>query len=212
LDGSDSDFGRVMHEIGHAIGLAHEHQRTDRGKFIKLIPENIRNIDEGFDIIDDGRFEPLGVYDYDSLMHYEVGFPPRFDLLRIDEQPDAVVGQRERLSARDIQATLFLYGFRAPRSVAFGLTAVGDIKTRNVELVNRLPQSITVNTGSVSTPFFKVAKKFPGTAGPFRTVSAIVEFTPPADGRLNATWEVTIADVPVKVRLSGQGSTDFEPQ
>jgi hypothetical protein len=85
LDGSDFDFGNVMHEIGHAIGLAHEHQRPDRDKFIKLIPENIPNIEAGFDIIDDGSFEPIGVYDYDSPMHYEVGDPPRFDLPALGE-------------------------------------------------------------------------------------------------------------------------------
>lgn len=212
-------FGNVMHEIGHAIGLAHEHLRPDRDKFIRIICENIPDKDKGlYDLSDDctfepnPEFEPVGVYDYDSIMHYPLDLPPRFDLLRIDEQPGAVVGQRDHLSERDIQATLFLYGFRAPRTVSFGLTGVGDVKTQNVSIVNHLPRSIAITTGPLSSPFFKVVKKFPDVAGPFRKVSATVEFRPPAPGKVQAKWTLTIADVPVTVRVSGRASMDIDPE
>jgi hypothetical protein len=201
-----------MHEIGHCIGLDHEHQRPDRGEFIELIPENIPEDEVSqYKIIDDGSFEPIGRYDYDSIMHYAEEFLSRFKVLRLDEQPGAVVGQREKLSAGDVQATLFLYGFRAPRRVTFTATAVGDIRTRNVTLVNHLPRPITIATGPAAKPF-KIVKKFPETAGPFRTVSATVEFRPLNAGKATATWALTIADIPVTVRVSGRGSGRIDPQ
>ena len=60
----------VMHEIGHAIGLYHEHSRKDRGDHVAVIDDNIIekykfNFDKG-DIISN-----LAVpYDLTSLMHY----------------------------------------------------------------------------------------------------------------------------------------------
>jgi Astacin (Peptidase family M12A) len=201
-------FGNVMHEIGHAVGLRHEQQRPDQKKFIRVIPEN----DDGnFTIINDGSFEPVGVYDYNSIMHYGFGNPPRFEALRIDEQPGAVIGQRDGLSVRDIQATLYMYGFRVSRSVDFGLTAVGDIKVRQVSVVNHLPRAISIRAGSVSPAFFGVGV-FPATAEPFRTVSGTVEFVPTTPGVVKATLTLTVADVDVRVRLGGRGSKDIQPQ
>ncbi len=64
----------LIHEIGHAAGLYHEHQRDDRNGhvhvFMDRVPEDFRQAnmyrkgDRGMDI---------GTYDYHSIMHYGRG-------------------------------------------------------------------------------------------------------------------------------------------
>lgn len=62
--------GAVIHELGHALGLWHEHMRRDRDKFITIHWENIIPGQEY-------NFQPnlvmtrdVGAYDFASIMHY----------------------------------------------------------------------------------------------------------------------------------------------
>ena len=62
LDGN-CRMGHALHEIGHAIGLAHEHVRPDRDEFIKIFDSNIQESAVGhFKIQNVSILRPYGRY------------------------------------------------------------------------------------------------------------------------------------------------------
>lgn len=81
--------GNVMHEIGHAMGLLHEHQRPDRNQFI-FVTGTSRDLR-----IKSKGTAALGDYDFNSIMHY----PPGTNLKLLQRRQN--VGQRNRLSTGD---------------------------------------------------------------------------------------------------------------
>ena len=110
-------MGVVLHEIGHAVGVMHEHNRPDRDENIERVAlENIyeyalSNFQKRPP--DDGE---AGHYDFESVMHYsQMAFSrnrgqtivPQPDKV---EPPDALIGQRLRLSDGDIARIRRLYG------------------------------------------------------------------------------------------------------
>ncbi|CAF1163211.1 unnamed protein product, partial [Rotaria sordida] len=64
--------GQYVHELGHAIGFGHEHQRPDRDNYVEIKWENIDpSFHYAFDKYQANSFTTLGmVYDYYSIMHY----------------------------------------------------------------------------------------------------------------------------------------------
>lgn len=97
--------GNAIHEIGHTVGLWHEHSREDRDAFVTIHWDKIQSgYEHNFNQhISDG--DDVGAYDYGSIMHY-----PR-DAFSIDGSdtitpvdPAAQIGQRNGLSAGDIAA------------------------------------------------------------------------------------------------------------
>ncbi len=103
--------GSMMHEIGHALGLEHEHTRADRDQYItihwdKIHPEKRHN----FNVAPTGS-RILGDYDYGSIMHYgATNFSVDGSATISANYPVLVtLGQRQAPSDGDIQAIAQLY-------------------------------------------------------------------------------------------------------
>lgn len=111
--------GKIMHEIGHAAGLFHEHTRQDRNTHVSVDTMNVivgkrhnfRKYTSHWNYGNTGGTD-VGSYDYGSIMHY-----PSFSSFAIDSSipvittipPGTAIGQRAALSAGDIQAINSIY-------------------------------------------------------------------------------------------------------
>ncbi|XP_057333587.1 protein tolkin-like isoform X2 [Microplitis mediator] len=67
------DYYTLLHELGHTIGLFHEHSRSDRDEYVKIFTANIMSGDKiNFEKIPKNESTTLGQpYDYSSIMHYD---------------------------------------------------------------------------------------------------------------------------------------------
>lgn len=101
----------LMHEMGHAMGLFHEHNRCDRDQYITIIDENLSSAGRPSFRKDCGRVAQRGSYDFNSIMHYadkvfsKNGLPV---FVRADGTPDGI-GERMTYSPGDIFALKDLY-------------------------------------------------------------------------------------------------------
>ena len=107
--GGGCGLGPAIHEIGHALGLWHEQSRSDRDDFIEVVMENVRaearhNFDKH---VQDGT--DLGDYDFDSIMHYPAKAFTSNGQPTIRTKGGQAIGQRNGLSAGDINAIKLMY-------------------------------------------------------------------------------------------------------
>jgi hypothetical protein len=151
----------ILHEMGHAAGLAHEHIREDRDEHIRINWQNINpiHVDQFFKhavMTDD-----VGPYDYASIMHYRpeaysLEGNPTFDLL--DNAPLTGPDAND-LSAGDLDGLRFLYKefdfatITFPAALAFTYPVTIDPPAITVDVPS---MSVTPPKVRVSPPKVKV--------------------------------------------------------
>ena len=109
----------TLHELGHAVGLLHEHQRPDRDEFLAVAPlfYSVGWRREWWTYLDESD-AGLGPYDYGSIMHY-TEFPRNVTTL-----PPGITLPSLGLSAGDIDGVARLYG-QPPRTITIETNPTG---------------------------------------------------------------------------------------
>lgn len=114
----------MAHELGHCLGLWHEHTRPDRDSFIAINIDNIQNdYRDQFDKNSSANVYWKYDYDFDSVMHYgqcafsidcAAGFTCTctnavITVLPPNQAWQTLIGQRAHLSTMDSLTMSFLY-------------------------------------------------------------------------------------------------------
>ncbi|CAH1774571.1 unnamed protein product [Owenia fusiformis] len=111
--------GSVQHELMHAIGIFHEHQRRDRDQYLDIQMENvIQGKEHNFEMIEASWIQNFNhEYDFGSIMHYpqnafSVDWNATITLKSLINS-DIDLGNREGMSANDYSLINTMYEHRA---------------------------------------------------------------------------------------------------
>ncbi|XP_065090067.1 zinc metalloproteinase nas-4-like [Ochlerotatus camptorhynchus] len=104
--------GLIMHQLMHALGFMHPDMRPDRDLYVQVMLGNVNNYDMvNFDKAAPGVYDDFGMpYDYESILHrsgFAYSATGRNTIIPLYD--DIELGQREKLSAKDIRKLNKMY-------------------------------------------------------------------------------------------------------
>uniref|UniRef100_A0A914VAY5 Metalloendopeptidase n=1 Tax=Plectus sambesii TaxID=2011161 RepID=A0A914VAY5_9BILA len=103
----------ILHELMHAIGFLHEHQRSDRDHYVTILEENVEKSEHraNFPNYSSKVVTDLDApYDYKSVMHYgKNAFSANGSDTIVPKKSGVEIGQREGFSQYDILKINRLY-------------------------------------------------------------------------------------------------------
>lgn len=106
--------GNTIHEIGHTVGLYHEHSRADRDNSVTILTQNIQpGYESEFQTYTqqnkDG-FDQPGGFDFNSVMLYHSwGFSANGQPTMTKKDGSTFMGQRDALSPLDVATVQAMY-------------------------------------------------------------------------------------------------------
>ncbi len=132
----NADFAIQVHEIGHTVGLQHEQSRADRERFVRILFDEVRK--DEFQQMEPLNRLRIGLYDLQSVMHYEKNFVNRTGGRTLETIPPGLdVYTYDGLSAADVEAVYRMYG---------------QARTRTVIVTSPPGLSVIVDGAAVATP------------------------------------------------------------
>lgn len=133
--------GLYLHEIGHALGLIHEHQRPNRDQFIRIIQGNVEpSMLQWFNKYPQEQVNPSGAdYEYSSVMHYGItafsrdGSSKTIEALQNAKEKEIGRVYLKELSYMDAKAVNNMYGCTDHCDKTFKICINGGFLDQNCE-------------------------------------------------------------------------------
>lgn len=136
-------WGVIAHEMGHTVGLYHEHTRPDRDSYVTIYWGNIKpGLEGNFSILSDGQ--KVGTYDDGSIMHY-----PSYELSTggptiLRKDGSVVAANYAGLSARDVSSIQQMYPLSGGGIIIDSNQANNDPAKASVEVSSNWTSSTNV--------------------------------------------------------------------
>ncbi|MBB6461748.1 M12 family metallopeptidase [Flammeovirga kamogawensis] len=101
---------KVLHEVFHALGVHHEHNRSDRDDYIEMFWENIKtNYFFAFTKQNEAVDPAYGSYDYKSIMHYNSHAFTKTGNPVFKKRNGELISTNTQLTKSDINGINYLY-------------------------------------------------------------------------------------------------------